>query len=152
MRPKSKTTTNFRLIFTKSQVIAIIVYAIVCLWLYIAKEGGAAIVVCPSKLFYGLPCPGCGVTRATLMAFNGEIIEALAFNPNCLFAIAFILVLPFVIGISVYKKKDYTTYIYNMMNNCIRNKFFLIAFLFVETCIWIHNIIQGVWHLVTIEI
>ena len=144
MRLKSKTTTNFRHIFTKPQVIAIIAYLIVCLWLYTAKEGQTNIIVCPSKLLYGIPCPGCGVTRATLMALHGDIIDALAFNPNCLFSIVFILTFPFVFCVSIYKKKDYTTYFYNMMNNYIRNKFLLTIILFVEICIWIHNIIHGI--------
>ena len=144
MQPKNKTTPNFRHIFIKPQVIAIIAYIIVCLWLYIAKEGKTAIIVCPSKLLYGIPCPGCGVTRATLMALHGDIIEALAFNPNCLFAIAFILVFPFVVYVSIYKKKDYTAYSYNMINNYIKNKPLLTIFLFVEICIWIRNIVQDV--------
>lgn len=144
MQLERKTTTSFWHIFTKSQVIAIIAYAIVCLWLYIAKEGETAIIVCPSKLLYGLPCPGCGVTRATLMALHGEILEALAFNPNCLFAIVFILAFPFVVCVSIYRKKDYATYSYNLMNNYIRNKFRLTIFSLVEICIWVHNIINGI--------
>jgi hypothetical protein len=144
MQPKNKTTANFRLIFnSKSQVLAIIAYTVVCLWLYIANEGETTIIVCPSRLLYGLPCPGCGVTRATLMAFHGEVIEALAFNPNCLFAMAFILAFPIVIGVSIYKKEDYTTRICNMINNRIKNKFILASLLFAEACIWIHNIIRG---------
>ena len=31
-----------------------------------------------------------------------------------------------------------------MMNNCIRKKSFLTVSIFGETCIWIHNIIQGI--------
>ena len=30
------------------------------------------------------------------------------------------------------------------MNNCIGNKSFLTVFIFVETYIWIHNIIQDI--------
>lgn len=144
MQPRSKTTTNFRLIFTKPQVIAILAYVIVCLWLYIAKEGKTTIIVCPSKLLYGLPCPGCGITRATLMALHGDIIKALAFNPNCLFAITFIFAFPFVVCLSIFKKKDYTSYSYHRINKCIGNKFFLTVFIFIESCIWLHNIIQSI--------
>ena len=48
--------------------------------------GGALFVrlgppVCPTALFLGIPCPGCGLTRATLALLHGDIAGALRFHP-----------------------------------------------------------------------
>ncbi len=36
---------------------------------------------CPLALFAGLPCPGCGLTRATLALLHGDMGAALRFHP-----------------------------------------------------------------------
>jgi hypothetical protein len=41
----------------------------------------ADVPVCPTALFFGIPCPGCGLTRATLALFRGDIRQALGFHP-----------------------------------------------------------------------
>jgi hypothetical protein len=37
--------------------------------------------LCPTALFFGIPCPGCGLTRATLALLRGDVREALALHP-----------------------------------------------------------------------
>lgn len=78
------------------------------------------------------------------MAFHGDLIEALAYNPNCLFAIVFVFVFPIIIGNSILKKKNYTEYIYNKVNEAVKNKFVIITLLLMEACIWIHNVISDI--------
>jgi hypothetical protein len=36
---------------------------------------------CPTALLLGVPCPGCGLTRATLLLFSGDIVGALRMHP-----------------------------------------------------------------------
>jgi hypothetical protein len=36
---------------------------------------------CPARAILGLPCPTCGMTRATRLAARGEIAAALAMHP-----------------------------------------------------------------------
>lgn len=36
---------------------------------------------CLFRQLFALPCPGCGLTRGTLLALDGRIGEALALNP-----------------------------------------------------------------------
>jgi hypothetical protein len=37
--------------------------------------------VCPLKSIAGIPCPGCGTTRAGMAFLNGHFYEALLINP-----------------------------------------------------------------------
>ena len=37
--------------------------------------------ICPSRLLWGVPCPGCGITRAMLLFFQGRFAEATRMHP-----------------------------------------------------------------------
>lgn len=45
------------------------------------------VVLCPFRLLTGYSCPGCGMTRASILIFQGRLADSLAFHP---FAWAFI--------------------------------------------------------------
>jgi len=50
--------------------------------------------VCPSEIIIGLPCPGCGLTRAALLLLKGDLMGSLRMNPMLLFIpVYFILVI-----------------------------------------------------------
>ena len=36
---------------------------------------------CPFRYFFDVPCPGCGMTRALLAAFMGDLEKAFFFHP-----------------------------------------------------------------------
>lgn len=36
---------------------------------------------CPSRSFAGIACPCCGLTRSTLAVLDGELVNALTYNP-----------------------------------------------------------------------
>ena len=48
---------------------------------------------CPTAATLGIPCPGCGLTRATLAAAQGNIAKAFALHP------LFWLISPLMIGL-----------------------------------------------------
>ena len=37
--------------------------------------------LCPTAALFGMPCPGCGLTRATLAALHGDFTRAFHFHP-----------------------------------------------------------------------
>lgn len=38
-------------------------------------------IPCGMKVAFGIPCPGCGMTRSVLMTLHGRFEEAVAMNP-----------------------------------------------------------------------
>jgi hypothetical protein len=57
--------------------------AAIFLWLGAARRlpPGDALVPCAVRALIGMPCPGCGMTRALLALGRGEIGVALALHP-----------------------------------------------------------------------
>lgn len=37
--------------------------------------------ICPLRIFAGIPCPGCGITRAFLLVLQGRFYEATRIHP-----------------------------------------------------------------------
>lgn len=48
---------------------------------------------CPSVIVFGLPCPGCGITRAALLLAGGHPIRAFEMNPSIYVWLLFFLYL-----------------------------------------------------------
>lgn len=46
---------------------------------------------CPLLVITGIPCAGCGLTRAFLFLFSGQFARAMHMNPSVLLVLAFIL-------------------------------------------------------------
>ena len=57
--------------------------------------------ICPSALLARIPCPGCGLTRATLALLSGDLAAATAFNPIA------IVVCPLLAGAALYAAYRY---------------------------------------------
>jgi hypothetical protein len=49
--------------------------------------------LCPFALAFGIPCPGCGLSRATGLLLTGHLHAALAMHPLVLVALPFAVVL-----------------------------------------------------------
>jgi len=60
-------------------------------------------IPCPIHLVTGIPCPGCGMTRAFHCIINWNIVEALHENILSIFLFVFLFILPFWIFIDTYK-------------------------------------------------
>lgn len=65
----------------------------------VATLSGAALLVaailglplCPTKLFFGIPCPGCGLTRATLAMVQGDFGAMARHHPLAPIVVGFVL-------------------------------------------------------------
>ena len=47
-------------------------------------------VVCVSRLTWGVPCPGCGLTRAFCFLSHGEVGDAIRFNATAPLAVLYV--------------------------------------------------------------
>ncbi len=59
--------------------VALLAYAAVA-----ARAGSAAVPAlwsCPLRALAGIPCPGCGLTRALVAALRGDLAASLRFHP-----------------------------------------------------------------------
>lgn len=50
---------------------------------------------CPSYWFFGVYCPGCGITRALHALLHGDVAQALAYNPLAILAAPVLLWMAF---------------------------------------------------------
>lgn len=48
---------------------------------FVLPAGGLGVPLCWFKALWGLPCPGCGMTRSLIRVSHGEIGEALYYHP-----------------------------------------------------------------------
>lgn len=55
--------------------------------------GHALPVICPSRLLFGVNCPGCGMTRSVLMTLGGDLRGALNVNPAGPFLVVALILL-----------------------------------------------------------
>lgn len=53
-------------------------------------------VICPFRFLLGLPCPGCGLTRACVMLFEGDLVGSFSMHPTALFALLGIISFPII--------------------------------------------------------
>jgi len=52
---------------------------------------GAIPVFCPFEALTGIPCPGCGMTRAILSLIAGNFGAAALYNPFCFFLLFMVI-------------------------------------------------------------
>jgi hypothetical protein len=50
-------------------------------------------VICPSRLLFGVNCPGCGMTRSVLLTLGGDLWGALSVNPAGPFLVVALILL-----------------------------------------------------------
>ncbi len=122
-----------------------VAYVAVVLWLlFCNSHHGSNIIVCPSKLLWTIPCPGCGITRATLLFLHGNILEAIRTNPNVLLSVLFLTAFPLVAIAQMITGIDYVHRIYVRTEIYLKKKPVLILLLCFEIMVELHNIITHI--------
>ncbi|MBS7409979.1 MAG: DUF2752 domain-containing protein, partial [Muribaculaceae bacterium] len=73
------------------------------------------ITICPSKLIFHIPCPGCGMTRALILLCHGQFVSAIALNPNIIILIPALVAYPILLFLRIKYSLDYITKINNFL-------------------------------------
>ncbi|MCH5326526.1 MAG: DUF2752 domain-containing protein [Duncaniella sp.] len=89
---------------------------------------------CPIYHFFGIHCPGCGITRALICLFKGDFTEAFQYNPHIyLLVFGFSAFMCLFISDKV-KGSNYLWHTYNRINVFL-NRYsifiFIVCFLYV---------------------
>ena len=50
------------------------VYILGMVWIILNNIYDISLVLCPTKILFGIPCPGCGMTRAVKLCLEGELL------------------------------------------------------------------------------
>ena len=93
---------------------------------------------CAFKLITTIPCPGCGMGRATLALLHGDIIRSLSFNFLCIpFTLSILISLLWMIIDLLYKSDSFFRFIKTDIK--IEYKYLLYLLLIIN---WSINIIR----------
>lgn len=102
---------------TQWKVLLCIVASIVLLTLYwVDPSDHLWIPKCPTKLLFGIDCPGCGCQRAIHAFMHGNIKDAFNYNPFIVFALPYALT---AVGYKYIKNK----HIRNRIGAVVESKF-----------------------------
>ncbi|WP_297012139.1 DUF2752 domain-containing protein [Prevotella sp.] len=124
----------------KDVFILILVYLFGIVWIVLNKCLNLSITLCPTKILWGIPCPGCGITRAIKLCFEGDLWAAVLMNPNIILVWIILPIAPFILIIQLTTRKDYIARI----NAFLDKKVYLVIILIAEGSIWIYNIVRHI--------
>lgn len=119
--------------------IATIIWLSTCM---ASPSGG--LLVCPTKFLWHIPCPGCGITRATILFLQGRIQASLKLNPNVLFSVLFLFVFPVVATLKILIMKPSVSIMYVRVESFLKKPVVFVLFLGFEMMVEIHNIINNI--------
>jgi len=109
-------------------------------WISIQALGLFNITICPLKLLTGIPCPGCGTTRAVFAFAEGNFLEALQINPLGLLISAIIFIAAGVLFYDLIFDQIVLEKILQRTQTALKNRIFLNSILFVISVNWFWNI------------
>lgn len=124
----------------KDVFILILVYLFGIVWIVLNKCLNLSITLCPTKILWGIPCPGCGITRAVKLCFEGDLLAAVRMNPNIILVWIILPIAPFILITQLKTRKDYIARI----NAFLDKKVYLVIILIAEGSIWIYNIVRHI--------
>lgn len=124
----------------KDVFILILVYLFGIVWIVLNKCLNLSITLCPTKILWGIPCPGCGITRAIKLCFEGDLWAAVLMNPNIILVWIVLPIAPFILITQLATKKDYI----ERINAFLNKKVYLFIIMIAEGSIWIYNIVRHI--------
>ncbi len=125
--------------------LAVVLYYLAGLfWLIVSSSSVELPFGCIFKHTSGLPCPSCGTTRSLLCIFQGNIWEAMYWNPMGIFWLIIILILPVWLIYDWLRQRTTFQKAYQTMEASIRKKKVFIPLLFLIGANWVWNIMKGI--------
>jgi hypothetical protein len=106
---------------------------------FLYKENYTNHSFCVFKNLTGIPCPGCGMGRATIEFFKGNFINSLLINPLAIPFIIFVIISVVWIIIDLISGKDR---FYKLLTKDLPLKYKLIL-VFIIGINWLWNIVKG---------
>jgi hypothetical protein len=96
--------------------------------------------LCIFKLTTGIPCPGCGMGRATLELMKGNIVSSFDYNILCVpFTLIILISLLWLLTDIIKKQETFFKFIGQQLN--LKYKFILFGLILVD---WTINIIREI--------
>ena len=124
----------------RETIILSALYLLGIAWMFIYTHYNVNILLCPTKWALGIPCPGCGMTRALSLLLKGDMVAAVTMNPNILIALVGIVLAPFLLFLQWFTNRDYM----GSINSFLNRKQFLFPFCTFEIMIWAYNIMRHI--------
>jgi hypothetical protein len=96
--------------------------------------------ICLLKDVFGIPCPGCGLTRAFLFLGHGDIRNALELNVNSLFVYIAVLLLWLAAAFNAATQYEIRLYV-------LRHEIIALAILTTMVMLsgWTYNLVRNPW-------
>lgn len=121
-------------------IVLSIVYVLGVGWVILNKYLDINIILCPTKVIFGIPCPGCGITRALKLCFEGALGAAIQMNPNIILVWIIAPIAPFLLILQIITKANYI----EKINTFLNKKTFIFFGVLTEGFIWVYNIIRNI--------
>jgi len=144
MQQKRKTLINSQFLSKRRYLVYefILIYVVGLVWYVMSLFGIFDFIICPTKLIWKIPCPGCGITRACVLLTHGHLAQAIETNPNILIIAPVMAILPILIAKSLLSLKYDLIYFYNFFNQLFSKRYIFTLFMISELLIWAYLIQQ----------
>lgn len=127
-------------LYTFISVLSLLGYAWLGYQTYSEKQSSSIGQICMFKATTTLPCPSCGSTRSVIAIFQGNLLQALYFNPLGFIIVIGLLILPLWIISDVLLKKDSFFKFYIQFEKWVVKKPMAISLITIILLNWVWNI------------
>ncbi len=114
-------------------------------WIYynLITAADNEVHACIFKSVAGIPCPSCGSTRSVISLMQGDIVQAVLWNPMGLFLLISMALIPLWIAYDLFNKKRTLFIAYRKAELFFSRKRFAITALLLLLANWMWNIYKG---------
>jgi hypothetical protein len=114
-------------------------------WIYYSLKSAVEsdMHACLFKKVAGIPCPSCGSTRSVISLMQGDIVQAVLWNPMGLILLISMALIPLWIAYDLFNKKRTLFVAYRKAELFFSRKRFAIPALVLLLANWMWNIYKG---------